>query len=134
MSPSPNAPETAALGTRFDPACSAYFEKLTPVIAETGLRLRQLILSASDELVESLKWGMPNYTYHGVCVYLQAAKAHINFGFHHGHKLLPFDTHHVLGGDGKALKYVQLRHPDEINSPVFTQLILHAMKLNHPGA
>lgn len=96
-------------------------------IAET---LREIIFSASPEIVEEYKWSMPNYSYNGLVCYLQAAQKHVNLGFQKGNELQEMDVNNLLQGTGKTMRHIRIEKREDIQSEVFISYIRAAMVLN----
>src|SRR5436305_3595307 len=70
------------MGTR-DPRVDAYIER-APAFAQSVLRhLRELVHEACPDVVETIKWGMPSFGYHGILCGMAAFKEHCTFGFWH---------------------------------------------------
>lgn len=66
-----------------DPRIDAYIEQAAPFARPILTHLRALVLSAVPEAVETIKWGMPHFTYQGKnLVGLAAFKAHCAFVLH----------------------------------------------------
>ncbi|MET3696725.1 hypothetical protein SAMN05877753_10330 [Bacillus oleivorans] len=107
-----------------------YILGLQEDIQEITVALRKIILQTSPNLIEEFKWSMPNYSYNGLVCYLQAAKKHVNLGFHKGYELEVKDTNNLLQGQGKALRYFRIKKMEEIQPDIFTDLIKEAMALN----
>lgn len=108
----------------------AYIENLSEDIKEITQELRTLVLDTSDDLVEEYKWGMPNYSYNGLAVYLQAASKHVNFGIHNGGKIVGKDTENLLEGSGDKMKHIKVRSLDNIDREYFRMLIKAIMEYN----
>ena len=56
-----------------------WFDELSPEHEKLLRALRHLILSASDEVREELKWGQPCYSINKLFCYLQKAKKACNY-------------------------------------------------------
>ncbi|SOC44569.1 DUF1801 domain-containing protein [Salinicoccus kekensis] len=108
----------------------AYIEGLSGEIKVITEELRAIILDTSEELIEELKWGMPNYSYYGLAAYLQTAKSHVNFGIHNGGKIMDKDTRKLLEGSGEKMKHIKVRSTDDIDRQYFQKLIEAIMTLN----
>lgn len=63
-----------------DPRVDAYLANATdfaqPILAE----LRSRVHKACPEVTETIKWGMPTFTYHGILAGLSSFKQHCGFG------------------------------------------------------
>lgn len=67
-----------------DPRIDTYLENAAPFAQPILRHLRKLVRAASPDLVETIKWGAPSFTYHDrlVCTFA-AFKQHAAFVFHH---------------------------------------------------
>jgi uncharacterized protein YdeI (YjbR/CyaY-like superfamily) len=64
-----------------DPRVDKYIAK-SAAFAQPILRhLRKLVHQACPPAEETIKWGMPSFTYHGILCGMAAFKAHATFGF-----------------------------------------------------
>lgn len=78
-----------------DPRIDAYVEKAAGFARPILRHLRELVHEACPEAEETLKWGMPTFTYRGkILCGMAAFKQHCTFGFWH-QGMVP-----VLGPDG----------------------------------
>lgn len=79
----------------------AFIEKAQPFAQPILRHLRELILETDENLVETIKWGFPNYTFNGaiICSF-SAFKEHCSFGFWLGAELP--DPHGILNQQGKT--------------------------------
>ncbi|MGJ9456751.1 DUF1801 domain-containing protein [Oceanobacillus sp. CF4.6] len=111
-------------------AVDQFIEDLPEDIQAITADLRKLILDSSPKLVEELKWSMPNYSYGGLVCYLQAAKKHVNLGFHKGNELQEIDAFKCLQGKGKTMRHIQIKNSDDYKTEFFTLLIQEAVALN----
>jgi uncharacterized protein YdeI (YjbR/CyaY-like superfamily) len=65
-----------------DPRVDIYIEKTAPFAKPILTRLRKLIFQACPEVIETIKWGFPNYKIFGSMLCNMAAfKEHCSFGF-----------------------------------------------------
>lgn|SRR5262249_36987429 len=64
-----------------DARVDAYIAKAQPFAQPILKHLRATVLSASPELEETIKWGLPSFMYHGIVCGMAAYKAHVAFGF-----------------------------------------------------
>lgn len=79
-----------------------YIERLPEDIQIITDNLREIILNASQDLIEEYKWSMPNYSYKGLVCYIQSSKKHVNLGFHKGIELQEKDVNHYYKGQEKV--------------------------------
>lgn len=66
-----------------DPRVDAYIAKSADFAQPILRHLRKLVHGACPEAEETIKWGMPSFTYHGILCGMAAFKAHATFGFWH---------------------------------------------------
>ena len=66
------------MGTR-DNRIDAYIAKSAPFARPILRHLRAVIHAGCPEVAETLKWGMPSFTYHGILCGFAAFKAHCAF-------------------------------------------------------
>ena len=62
-----------------DPRIDAYIEKAKPFAQPILVRLRRAVHKACPEVVETLKWSVPAFEYHGILAGMAAFKAHCLF-------------------------------------------------------
>ncbi len=64
-----------------DPRVDAYIAKSADFARPILRHLRALVHKACPPAVETIKWGMPSFTHHGILCGMAAFKAHATFGF-----------------------------------------------------
>ncbi len=100
-----------------------------PADSQFRLRtLRKLILDAAPQIGESIKYGIPFYTYHGLLCYLNPKPDYVDFGFCQGVELS--DEAGLLYGDNKEIRKVQVT---ELTGPLMQslrQLVQEALLVN----
>lgn len=65
-----------------DPRIDTYIANAAPFAQPILIRARELVHAATDEIDETLKWGMPTFMYRGkILCGLAAFKQHASFGF-----------------------------------------------------
>lgn len=64
-----------------DPRVDAYIAKSEPFARPILKHLRKLVHGTCPDVEETLKWGMPSFTYHGNLCGFAAFKNHATFGF-----------------------------------------------------
>ena len=75
--------------SQHDPRIDTYIAQAAEFARPILERARELLHGASDEIEETLKWGMPTFMYHGkILCGMAAFKQHASFGF----------WQHALGG------------------------------------
>ena len=68
------------MGTR-DPRVDAYIEKAQPFAKPILSHLREVVHSGCPDVVETMKWSFPHFTYKGMLCAMAAFKEHCAFGF-----------------------------------------------------
>jgi hypothetical protein len=81
------------MGTR-DPRIDAYIEKSAEFAQPILTHLREVVHAGCPDVVETMKWSMPFFDYHGPLGNMAAHKQHCSFGFWRGAAL-------ALGGKGE---------------------------------
>lgn len=71
-----------------DPRIDAYISRANPFARPILKHLRKLVHTACPDVEETVKWGMPHFSYHGNVCGMAAFKAHATFGFWKGSLLL----------------------------------------------
>ena len=64
-----------------DPRVDAYIAKSAEFAQPILRHLRSLVHQACPQAEETIKWGMPSFTHHGIVCGMAAFKAHATFGF-----------------------------------------------------
>lgn len=93
--------------------------------------LRKIVLSEIPELKETIKWGMPVYTYQGInLVNMAAYKVHVRFGFA---EALTDEDHEIFKALGYETgeKMVRLGYDQEIPAEEITALIKKQIKFRN---
>jgi hypothetical protein len=107
---------------------SGYIAQLNDDQAAIVAEVRQIILKAAPEAVESIKWSQPVYETNGPFAYIKAFKNSVNFGFWRGVDIN--DPFGLLGGSGDKMRHVKLASLEDINEEAFKDYIHQALKLN----
>lgn len=77
--------------------------------------VREIILSASDKITESIKWSAPSYAYKdNLCTFNPRAKKFVNLTFHKG--ALINDTTGLLEGDQKEARVARFANMEEVHA------------------
>jgi uncharacterized protein YdeI (YjbR/CyaY-like superfamily) len=72
-----------------DPRIDAYIARAAPFAQPVLSHLRAAVHAACPDVEETIKWGMPSFTYGGkILAGMAAFKAHCSFGFWQGRQLL----------------------------------------------
>lgn len=75
-----------------DPRVDAYIAKAQPFARPILAHLRAAVHEACPDVEETIKWGMPSFTRHGILAGMAAFKAHVAFGFWKGKLVTGDDT------------------------------------------
>jgi uncharacterized protein YdeI (YjbR/CyaY-like superfamily) len=70
------------MGAR-DPRVDAYIERSSAFAQPVLCHLREIVHEACPDAVETIKWRMPSFQYHGILCHMAAFKGHCTFGFWH---------------------------------------------------
>lgn len=77
--------------------------------------VREIILSASDKITESVKWSAPSYAYKdNLCTFNPRAKKFVNLTFHKG--ALINDSTGLLEGDQKEARVARFTNMEEVEA------------------
>ena len=100
-----------------------------PAESQFRLRtLRKLILDAAPQVGESIKYGIPFYTYHGLLCYLNPKGDHVDFGFCQGVQLSDEDG--LLYGNNKEIRKVKVTQLTGLLVQSLRQLVQEALLVN----
>jgi hypothetical protein len=100
-----------------------------PADSQFRLRvLRKLILDAAPHVGESIKYGIPFYTCHGLLCYLNPKKDYVDFGFCRGVQLS--DETGLLYGDNKEIRKVKITQLTGPLAESLRQLVYEALLVN----
>ncbi|SRR5713101_2855123 len=102
-----------------------YIAKSNPELRELATMLRAIILNASRDLEEQIKWNMPCYSVDGrnIC-YFCVTKRHVGLGFYEGIKLS--DPSHLLQGEGKQVRQANFTKKRELQKKMIVKWIQEA--------
>ncbi|WP_431260403.1 YdeI/OmpD-associated family protein [Roseateles chitinivorans] len=80
-----------------DPRVDAYIERAAPFAQDLLRHWRATVHAHCPDVVETIKWGFPNFTYRDkILTGMAAFKAHCSIGFWHGEAAVGAD--HAKGG------------------------------------
>lgn len=114
-----------------DRRVDAYIAKAQPFAQPILRHIRSVIHEACPDVVETIKWGMPSFEYHGILAGMSAFKAHAAFGFWKG-ELVTGPTGqkaNAMWGFGKLTSVKDL--PAKRTLAAYVR---KAMRLNEAGA
>jgi hypothetical protein len=106
----------------------AYIAGLDGWKAEVASRVREIVLAAAPEAVESIKWAQPVYETNGPFCYMKAFKTSVNFGFWRGVELE--DPVGLLQGTGEKMRHVKLTGIDDVDEVALAGFVRQAVQLN----
>ena len=106
----------------------AYIAGLEGWKAEVASRVRQIVLEAAPDAVESIKWAQPVYETDGPFCYMKAFKNSVNFGFWRGVELE--DAEGLLQGTGEKMRHVKLTGIDDVDEAALAGFVRQAVQLN----
>jgi len=114
-----------------DKRIDAYIAKSADFARPILTYLRAVIHEGCPEVEETLKWGMPSFTYHGLLGGFGAFKAHVTFGFWRGSLVVgkaESKTGTAMGQFGRITSMKDLPTKRAI-----LRYIKEAMRLNEAG-
>jgi hypothetical protein len=106
----------------------AYIAGLDGWKAEVASKVRQIVLEAAPDAVESIKWAQPVYETNGPFCYMKAFKNSVNFGFWRGVELE--DPKGLLQGAGDKMRHVKLTGIDDVDEAELAGFVRQAVQLN----
>ncbi len=118
------------MGTR-DPRVDVYIAKSADFARPVLEHLRTLIHAACPDVVETLKWSMPFFDYHGVLCHFAAFKQHCAFGFWKSSLIVDESGHSLEAAMGQFGRLTRLA--DLPSDAVLTDYLRKAMRLNETG-
>ena len=118
------------MGTR-DPRVDAYIAKSADFAKPILTHIRDTMHAACPGVVETMKWSMPFYDYHGPLANMSAFKAHVGFGFWKGALVVGAGSDH----DGSPMRqFGPITSIDDLPpKKELVALIKKAAKLNEEG-
>jgi hypothetical protein len=105
-----------------------YISMLEESKAKIVEEVRSIILEATPEVKESIKWAQSVYESNGPFAYVRVFKESVNFGFWRGIDL--DDPKGILQGTGEKMRHVKLCSPADIDEEELARMVLQAIKLN----
>ncbi len=89
-------PRPKVAASRRDPRVDAYIAKAPQFARPILAHLREVVHASGPGVVETIKWGMPSFDYHGILAGMAAFKAHCSFGL--------WKHERIVADDPKALE------------------------------
>lgn len=110
-----------------------YIDELPEWSKEICSRLRQIILSASQQIQEDWKWNHPNYYCNGMVCGIWAFKDHVTLVFFQG--ALIDDRFSVLSSysDNLHNRHIKFTKASEINETIIIDYLLQSIANNSKG-
>jgi len=97
--------------------------------SEIENKLRRIILSVSDDIVETVKWGWPTFVCNGNLCNIVQYKNHVNLHFFNGTRI--DDPKKRLVGTGKGMRHLSFKTVDDIEESYIRKLVKSAIKYNN---
>jgi hypothetical protein len=118
------------MGTR-DPRVDAYIAKSADFAKPILVYIRDTMHAACPDVVETVKWSMPFFDYHGPLANMSAFKAHVGFGFWKGALVVGSGSGH----DGSPMRqFGQITSIKDLpQKKALVAMIQKAMTLNEEG-
>ena len=92
-----------------------FFDTLDHPLIDVMHRIREIILSTDNFVLEDIKWGAPTFMYEGnIATFNVRAKKFVNLTFHTG-ALIP-GNHPILEGDAKEARVARFESMDDVES------------------
>jgi len=102
-------------------------------VAELALALRETLLEEAPDATEKIYQNHPSAVWFGsgpkigdMFCYIAAARSHVNLGFCRGASLP--DPHHVLEGEGKAMRHIKFRSEEDLHRLFVRRYIRRAVE------
>jgi len=113
-----------------NPEIEFFFESLPEEKRVLALHLREFLLSVSDEIHESIKWG--NLTFskgktHLIFIYTYKSVSYLNIGFTKATSLE--DPLNLFIGSGKGMRHVKVKSMNEINYKQLKSWLMQSLQL-----
>lgn len=103
----------------------SYVNSLTDLQKEIILTLREIVLSASENVKEGIKWSsIAFFNKKNICGF-RVAKSHITLLFMEGASLQ--DNYKILQGNGAKARTYKVTNSSEINSIALTELVIECL-------
>lgn len=114
----------------FDPRVDAYIAAQAEFAQPILLRFRELVHETCPDVVETIKWRVPSFEYHGLLCNMAAFKAHATFGFWKHDLVIGADdkSREAMGSFGRLTSAAQCPSKRD-----FARWMKIAMKLNEAG-
>ncbi len=117
---------------KHDSRVTAYIKNAAPFARPILSHIRDVVHTACPEAEETVKWGMPMFTYHGILCFMAGFKQHVGLGFWKGARVVETGddkTASAMGQFGRLTEVGQLPSPRAL-----TRYVHQAMRINESGA
>ena len=114
-----------------DKRIDAYIAKSAPFARSILTHLRAVVHEACPGAEETLKWGMPSFTYHGILCGFAAFNAHATFGFWRGSLIVGTNAPKTRDAMGQFGRITSLK--DLPPKRTLLGYVKEAMRLNQQG-
>lgn len=114
-----------------DPRVTAYIKRAAPFARPILTHIRGVVHEACPEVEETIKWGMPMFTHHGILCFMAAFTGHAGLGFWKGGQVVKARDDRrgsAMGQFGPLTAVGQLP-----SRTTLTQYVRLAMRLNEGG-
>ena len=115
----------------YDKRIDAYIARSADFAKPILTHLRAVIHQGCPEVEETLKWGMPSFTYHGILCGFGAFKEHCTFGFWRGTLIVGKDASKVETAMGQFGRITSLKELP--SKKAILGYIKEGMRLNEEG-
>ena len=106
----------------------AYEKELSRQERAVVRALRAFVRKQAPHLREEMKWGGIAFMDSWIVCYAHALGTHVDFGFFKGVQLK--DPTKILQGEGKYLRHIKVRTPDDIPEKELARLLKQAVALD----
>jgi len=120
------------MNTGSDPSTQIdeYLRGLDGWKATVARRIRDLVRSTDDRIVEAWKWSTPVWDMNGSVCALAVFNDHVKINFFKGAAIPDGDGIFNSGLDAKKTRAIDLTESDAIDEPAFKRLVSAAVALN----
>ena len=106
----------------------SWMAELDPSVRQIAQAVRGLIEDTSSGLTESVKWSQPVYSGRSNVLYIGATDSYVKLGFFRGGYLI--GAAHELDGEGKSMRHVKIRAPEDLDVTQLAAWIREAVELD----
>lgn len=118
----------ADLGSDVEPLVAALPQPTRDIVNA----LRAIIRKAAPGATETVKWGMPVYSYQGLLCYITTRTKRVRFGFYQQGIQLT-DPDGLLEGSGDNMRHTKLDSLADIRPTLFGRWVKEAVRINSSG-